>query len=119
MNVGTLWTKLLRDDGRLVDVDLDDFDLARLLSREGFDVGRDRFARLAPVGGKLHEDRELAPQNFGLEVALRHVGHAARAFAARSAVLLCAAAVTAEATEDGHAASYLYARLGGRRGGGV
>ena len=45
------------------------------LAREGLDLGRDGLAGLAPVGGELDEDRQLAPEHLALEVALGHVGN--------------------------------------------
>ncbi len=102
--------ELLRDDGRLVDVDLDDLRLAGHLAGEGLDLGGDRLARLAPVGGELEKHRQLTPQYLSLEIALGDVGHSAgagrplrsRRVAARSRP----APSTAESAQNRHDARY-------------
>lgn len=56
--------------GIIVNVDLADLDLAVVLNREGVDEGADRFARGAPGGPKVDEDRGGRFQNFNIKAVV-------------------------------------------------
>ena len=65
-NHGRNRTDAIFDGGRrvLVDIQLDDLDLAGQLAREVFEVRRNRSARAAPLGPESAEHRFFGGQNF-------------------------------------------------------
>src|SRR5581483_11593557 len=111
--------QLLGDGRRLVDVDLDDLGLARDLAGQRLDLRSDRLAGLAPLGGKLDENGDLAAQDHRLEIALGDVRYgrgppglrAAVAASFRAAQTPATTPAPAEpATENRHRLRDLYAR---------
>ncbi len=112
----TLNTKLLRDDGRFVDVDPDHFDLAGLFARESLDLWGDCLARLAPIGRKLHEDGQLAAQHLLLKIPLGNERDAAPALRRPRAAGARAASCAAKAAQNRHSVGSIRTRWSPSRG---